>query len=394
MGRFGTHPWLVVYLFLVLLTGVVALGTWVSIGALRPRLRVVLTNLDAGRRAMFGLSNRLDENRVWAPAVRLQAFDTQVRSVLCYGAEVWGPDRIVSVLRLGKGVLPAGKSYFDLALEDGMVQVQRDFCLRCAGLKQVPYKLLYRELSQLPLQYFWLRLALCFWNKIVKSRGSVYHDVLVDDLRLALLSDLKVDCWSSKVLIILRWLGHEWPACDSVSQKVDVYSSQLIRVGEVLERLSAFLLSDWDQFSQGGDPRVFQGKGVSLCRYHNWMGSPSPAREGSDPTGYLRVYLPVNQLRMVAKFRLCCWPLEVNKGHHRPRECRTCQVCTSGKVEDEYHVLMECEAYTELRNRFLINVEDTDMRKVFLNTNPRKIATFLTEVFDERQQRALEPHGS
>ncbi|EFJ47741.1 hypothetical protein VOLCADRAFT_104980 [Volvox carteri f. nagariensis] len=43
---------------------------------------------------------------------------------------------------------------------------------------------------------------------------------------------------------------------------------------------------------------------------------------------------------------------------------------------------------------FLINVEDTDMRKVFLNTNPRKIATFLTEVFDERQQRALEPHGS
>ncbi|EFJ44639.1 hypothetical protein VOLCADRAFT_106301 [Volvox carteri f. nagariensis] len=97
---------------------------------------------------------------------------------------------------------------------------------------------------------------------------------------------------------------------------------------------------------------------------------------------------------MVAKFRLCCWPLEVNKGHHRPRECRTCQVCTSGKVEDEYHVLMECEAYTELRNRFLINVEDTDMRKVFLNTNPRKIATFLTEVFDERQQRALEPHGS
>ncbi|EFJ39521.1 hypothetical protein VOLCADRAFT_108607 [Volvox carteri f. nagariensis] len=124
------------------------------------------------------------------------------------------------------------------------------------------------------------------------------------------------------------------------------------------------------------------------------MGSPSPAREGSDPTGYVRVYLPVNQLRMVAKFRLCCWPLEVNKGHHRPRECRTCQVCTSGKVEDEYHVLMECEAYTELRNRFLINVEDTDMRKVFLNTNPRKIATFLTEVFDERQQRALEPHGS
>ena len=171
--------------------------------------------LGAGRRAMFALCNRLDECKIWSPAIRAQVFDVQVSSVLSYGAELWGPDRIVQAFRWdGRRVM--AKSTWELALADEMVCVQRDFLRRCVGAKRCSLRLLFRECSQTPLQVFWLRLALGFWNRLVSSRGTVYHDAFCDDVRLAVSRDLQVDCWAAKMLLILRHLRYAWPDTEDV----------------------------------------------------------------------------------------------------------------------------------------------------------------------------------
>ncbi|GIL74175.1 hypothetical protein Vretimale_4793 [Volvox reticuliferus] len=49
-------------------------------------------------------------------------------------------------------------------------------------------------------------------------------------------------------------------------------------------------------------------------------------------------------------FLLGAWALEVNRPNGRPKEQRWCRVCNNAdSVEDEYHVMMECPAYDDIR---------------------------------------------
>ena len=54
---------------------------------------------------------------------------------------------------------------------------------------------------------------------------------------------------------------------------------------------------------------------------------------------------------LLTKFRCGVLDLEINKGRHHniPREHRLCTYCNLGKVEDEFHFLLECPCYSELR---------------------------------------------
>jgi hypothetical protein len=38
-------------------------------------------------------------------------------------------------------------------------------------------------------------------------------------------------------------------------------------------------------------------------------------------------------------------------GRELPRQQRLCSVCTSGQVEDEFHMVFECDAYDAVRER-------------------------------------------
>ena len=69
---------------------------------------------------------------------------------------------------------------------------------------------------------------------------------------------------------------------------------------------------------------------------------------------------PKKYIKNIAAFRLSTHRFEIEVGrHHRPKpmqaEQRTCRQCTSGKVENEYHVynMFDCDKYTSLRSVFL-----------------------------------------
>ncbi|GIL44496.1 hypothetical protein Vafri_1946 [Volvox africanus] len=75
----------------------------------------------------------------------------------------------------------------------------------------------------------------------------------------------------------------------------------------------------------------------------NWMGMPQ--HDAS--------YIPMSVYTSLLRFRLGAWALEVNRPNGRLREQRWCRVCNNAdSVEDEYHVVMECPAYTEMRAGF------------------------------------------
>ena len=76
------------------------------------------------------------------------------------------------------------------------------------------------------------------------------------------------------------------------------------------------------------------------------------------PELYLLINFPRRVKIALAKFRICNHELYIEKGRHNNVPCneRFCKLCVSINsfcIEDEYHVLLECPFYKELRNLYI-----------------------------------------
>lgn len=108
-------------------------------------------------------------------------------------------------------------------------------------------------------------------------------------------------------------------------------------------------------------------------------------------------------------FRLSAHALHVVTGRwcRTPRQERLCEYCAQCKVEDEYHLLFECDAYNPVRQWFAplfaccgglddagrVNrgvLDPCDVR-VFMSQHPRRVAAFIHECFAWRAQEVRLP---
>ena len=101
------------------------------------------------------------------------------------------------------------------------------------------------------------------------------------------------------------------------------------------------------------------------------------------PEKYLILNLNFKVRQAIACFRCSCLPLNVEKGRHVGITSteRFCEVCKSRKVEDEFHFLLECPAYQELRSMYI--PED-----IFIHPNLCKLQQLLRSL-DESIIRKL-----
>lgn len=358
---------------------------------------------DVGRKAAFALMHQLDRNRIWVPDLMLRCFDVQVRSLLSYGVEVWGPDAVWEVLgtrgrqrvrewqrwnrRTNSG--PAGENalllgrwgrwiksakltdgVFERALSDPMVEVQKLFLRKVAGASRPPNRQLFAEFSQLPLHHFWAQQVFNFWKRLCRQRGSLARAVLLEDIKAWLEAGQESEYeyfWAGKVLRILQVLGYDYrehiDESSSVAAKAEAILGLEIPFDDVLEEFRRRLLADWQSPELDQDPRSFPeaagiggagpGRGVTACRYSKWMGVVYSAGKPKDKVSHAGVSMPREHHKALMRFRLGCWDLEVYRLAHgpgrKPRAERTCRVCGGNEVEDEYHVLMECQVYAPLR---------------------------------------------
>ena len=79
-----------------------------------------------------------------------------------------------------------------------------------------------------------------------------------------------------------------------------------------------------------------------------------------NPEPYLTLCIPFKIRSAIAKFRISNNNLEIETGRHENLEVngRLCKLCASVNmlnVEDEYHVLMVCPFYQDLRNVYIEN---------------------------------------
>ena len=114
---------------------------------------------------------------------------------------------------------------------------------------------------------------------------------------------------------------------------------------------------------------------------------------------YLLLNIPWRLRKNLSILRTSFVDLEIEKGRREgtQREDRICKFCRNNneiKIEDEYHVVLECKAYVDARHIYLGNV-DTNLYffQNLMKTEDRitliKLANFTNSVIEIRKLRKI-----
>ena len=77
---------------------------------------------------------------------------------------------------------------------------------------------------------------------------------------------------------------------------------------------------------------------------------------------YVLQNMPKHYRKSLAKFRSGTLQIRVETGRYEnvPLQDRICKFCSSGSIEDEQHVLIDCELYNDLRYKLFQQMKDLD----------------------------------
>ena len=192
-------------------------------------------------------------------------------------------------------------------------------------------------LQQMRWHDFWW--VSSFWSALVEADTGSLHGIIFHDAIQLALAGCKFS-WVAQVFQCFSALGEPLPlvADAPIAFDIDLLQELFLR-----DRLASF-----DSLPQ--DPRLAPLAGVKLCTYHRWFGRPQNAACPS----YWESLMGNARLHRILRFRMGSHHLPVEEGRHftLPRASRVCNLCNTGALGDERHMLLECPALAGLRLQF------------------------------------------
>jgi hypothetical protein len=306
----------------------------------------------------LNLINQVNYNLEYSFRSACEVFDKCTLPVLYYGSEVWGTDVHRSIemihLKFCKNLLGVGIKTPTPAV---LGECGRDRIYVSCMTKCVKYWLKLTSLSPESLLH---SCYTCLYNRCLVGKTN----------------------WASKIRDILYKYGFGW-----------IWENQGVpdRIGFMkifVERVQDCELQLWSSDLQ---------KLSKLKLYCNF-------KESRSEELYLSLPIPKRLRVDLARFRTTSHKLEIEIGRHNnvapeDRFCKLCARDNISAVEDEFHVLFYCVAYTESRHLFFdcetlnarneytfIRLMSTDNVNTIVN-----LAKFISYVFKTRKQLLLPP---
>ena len=288
-------------------------------------------NAEKGARASFLVSRRANTLEIHTPHMRACIFNTMALPVIAYGCEVWGPQALT---------LTSTSTHLD--------RILLAFLKRSLGLApSTPTSSLKAELSFTRITSRILKRTLKFHNCLLKRPDS-------DLAKMALIENKQmardgVSCWS---LHLHKTLSRDTSFTNSLSPALTPFTLEPKRaLTEREEKLDRALFTKASNLQITLAPNTSIRSipsnirtGFKALKHQLWM-LPDP-----DPTNRYTHHLHNKTLiHTLARFRMSMHSLRCERGRPLPRDQRTCQLCDSNCVEDEFH-LLTCPAYTHIRS--------------------------------------------
>ena len=256
-----------------------------------------------GNKAMFSICSKM-KNLNFNVETELSMFDTYVKTVLHYGAEIWG---------FHKG--------------QDVEKVHINFCKRILGVKKSTCNnAVYYELGRFPLEIDRKRKIFKYWLKIRKSSNCIlracYQEVIENN-----------DPWILSIKNELNSLG--------LTDLYQSYRSDKVILEIICDRMcDVFKQKVITEISDSPKCRLYRNIVDYFCIQL-----------------YLKKPLHAKYKKAITCLRLSSHDLKIETGRYNNtiRGNRKCDLCTLNEIEDEYHFLLVCPVLSNLRKKYIKN---------------------------------------
>jgi hypothetical protein len=242
---------------------------------------------------------------------KIELFDKLIKPILCYGCEIWGMNKA-----------------------DKIENIHTHFLKNILGVKlQTQTNFVYGDLGRMPLKQQRIIQVLKFWLKIIKCDNvkliKQTYNLMLEDIE----RNNEITNWATSVRTILENLGlnYAW-----IFQEI---GNENIFIAEIKRRLEDNFIQTWMSEVEAS-PRADTYKLFATFGFSKYIEQ-----------------ININKYRAaLTRFRLSSHRLYIETGrwhkpHPIPRNERKCILCNT--LEDEFHFLLECELYKDLRIRYI-----------------------------------------
>ena len=259
---------------------------------------------DQGRKALFSLRSKCKNMNLNFKTI-LHLFDTYIGSVLMYGCEIWGTNKCLDIEK-----------------------IHIDFCKHLLSVrKSTCNAMVYFELGRLPLSCNFTFRILKFWFKLLNTDNCILNTAYV---ALKERADNQKHNWVSFVRDKLLNLGFG-----------DGWFRQSASDSYILPLLKQRIQ---DQEKQNLFHILELSSKCSL--YKNIV-------DNITLQYYLLKYIPKDLRILLTRLRLSAHSLNVETGRYNniARNQRLCLNCDMHEIEDEFHFVLVCPKYSEIRKK-------------------------------------------
>ena len=284
---------------------------------------------------MFKLRRVLYSQSILDPHLHLKLFDSMITPIATYGCQVWAQELVKS------------SHLFRHVETSPMEQVHNKMCRSILHVPKNASGIAVRgELGRYPLLLFVIKQTINFWIHISGSKNKILKDAFLTEIET---DQCGTHSLASVVRVVLTELGMEKFLQNN---KVDLLNCPVKQLSKQLQNKYELYFNETLRSTHGTS-----GKGGNKLRTYAEM------KGAHKMELYLNCGLPKSYMKNIASFRLSTHKLEVEVGrYHKPKpipaEERICRQCDTGKMENEFHLMFECDKYNSLRLLFQTEIKD------------------------------------
>ena len=209
----------------------------------------------------------------------------------------------------------------------------KDGLCRSGGFSTTSNYAVLGELGRFPLAVVCKQRALCFWIKILKNPSSLMYTVLREQMTLLYNSNIHAtssNLWCKSLKAVLDNLGFGYAFDNGDLQ------SHIIPM--LIQRLMDQYVQNWN------DTIVNQSKMSYYCMF----------KKDYQFEKYIECITNDRHRKNMSRFRLSAHCLQIEVGRYTGvlRDDRKCILCNQNACESEYHFLLCCPLYNELRRKY------------------------------------------
>ena len=309
-----------------------------------------IQNLTAkATKAMYKLRNSIFKTAI-IPKMALRLFDTLIRPIATYGAEVWGAciNDIPKVFDIRNDKYNCDKMSFE--------KLDLKFCKSILGVHGKASNIGTRgELGRYPITIHIVKLFIKNWLRITNyDKTSLLYDAYLCNLDM--MSNNK-QCWLTNIYdIVYKKLGatHIWENQGTQGKNTVPVKTFVCNLKHIFnfQWKNALNKETPDNTNEGNKMRTYL-KFKKELRYEEYL--------DYNPDFRIR--------RNITKLRISAHKLEIEAGRYKmknkkkiPAQERVCHTCKV--MEDEQHLILNCTEFDSLRKKML-----DKLTEIFVNFN-------------------------